>query len=99
MNYSFQASKRYLAVARSMKQYEDDLYENWYEVVGSILPGLLKKTVLIKPPSSLVNSCHSLQHMESHSTGSRPQSKMMDYSYLLPAGEYSQGGFIIIEVV
>ena len=48
-----QASKKYLTVARSMKSYEDELYQGWLETVESTLPELLKRTVLCKPPPPL----------------------------------------------
>ena len=69
-----QASRRYLAVARSMKQYEDALYEEWVESVGVILPNLLKRTVLTKPTAPT----QSVQSMESRA-GSRAVSRA-DYT-------------------
>ena len=80
-----------------MKRYEDDLYEDWLETVASVLPSLLKRTVLSKPPSSgygtsvAASSSHSLQHVESRtesrtgarSASSRPASRLT-YSYLFP---------------
>lgn len=85
--FFYQASKRYLTVARSMKRYEDEIYEDWLEAVASTLPGLLKKTVLAKPPATpiVLSSSHSLQRLDSR-TGSRPTSKL-DYSYLFPPGK------------
>ena len=88
--FSIQASKRYLSVARSMKRYEDELYEDWMDTVASILPGLLKKTVLTKPPTPAAtsSSSHSLEsrvgsRTGARSAGSRPASRMT-YSYLFP---------------
>ncbi len=85
-----------MAVARSMKRYEDELYEEWLETVASTLPGLLKRTVLTKPPSTPLapSSSHSLNldsrtgsragsRAGSRSAGSRPASRMT-YSYLFP---------------
>ena len=75
-----------MAVARAMKRYEDELYEEWLDSVSATLPGLLKKTVLTKPPSAplALASSHSLQHLESRS-GTRPHSRA-EYSYLFPPG-------------
>ena len=44
-----QASKRYLTVARLIKEYEDTLYMQWIEISTANLPGLLKKPLLVKP--------------------------------------------------
>ncbi len=44
-----QARAKYLAVARQMKAFEDRLYEEWKTQVEVILPGLLKRNLLIKP--------------------------------------------------
>ncbi len=71
-----------------MKLYEDQIYESWLEVVTTSLPGLLKRTVLTKPPTALpIDSslAQTLQRVESRA-GSRPESRV-DYSYLLPPGE------------
>lgn len=69
-----------------MKQYEDELYEDWLEGVSATLPGLLKKTVLTKPSAIplTATSSHSLHNMDSRS-GSRPHSRT-DYSYIFPPG-------------
>ena len=48
----FQASKRYLSVARLMKEYEDKKYEVWREQVESNLMIYLKKNLLSKPTAS-----------------------------------------------
>lgn len=56
-----QANKKYLVIAKSMKQYDDDLYERWIQLVDTIIPELMKRTVLTKPPppSSLTPLPHS----------------------------------------
>lgn len=88
MVVSHQASKRYLAVARSMKHYEDELYESWLDTVSATLPGLLKRTVLAKPPAHTAasSSSNSLHRLESWS-GSRPGSRI-DYSFLFPPSKF-----------
>ena len=48
----FQASKKYLSVARQMKEYEDRKYEAWKEQVEANLLIYLKKNLLIKPSAS-----------------------------------------------
>lgn len=67
-----------------MKHYEDELYEEWLDAVSSTLPGLLKRTVLAKPPAIPItpSSSHSLHALDSR-TGSRPPSKS-DYSFMFP---------------
>ena len=45
----YQARAKYLHVAKQMKAYEDQLYEQWKEGVEQILPGLLRKNLLVKP--------------------------------------------------
>ena len=79
-----QASKRYLAVARSMKAYEDDRYSEWLENVETSLPVLLKKTVLTKPP------IHQPSMPRSRTPASNVDSRAvsrMDFSYILPPSE------------
>ena len=49
MSFSFQARAKYLHVAKQMKAYEDQLYEQWKESVEHILPGLLRRNLLVKP--------------------------------------------------
>ena len=73
-------------MARAMKHYEDELYEDWMDAVASTLPGLLKRTVLAKPPAATAasSSSHSLPHIDSR-PGSRPASRT-DYSYIFPPG-------------
>ncbi|XP_070572584.1 dynein axonemal heavy chain 10-like isoform X2 [Ptychodera flava] len=44
-----QARKKYLDVAKQMKEYEDKKYEEWREYVEATLPGLLKRNLLAKP--------------------------------------------------
>ena len=80
-----QASKRYLAVARSMKQYEDELYSEWMDSVESTLPVLLKRTVLAKPPPVPTPLPRSTAQTPV-SWDSRAPSRA-DYSHLLPPGE------------
>ena len=36
-----------------MKAFEDDLYEQWREHVSQILPGLLKRNLIIKPTDKM----------------------------------------------
>ena len=79
---SLQASKHYLAVARSMKQYEQELYGEWLESVDATLPGLLKRTVLTKPPS--IPFSLSVQHTPM--PGDSRSASRADYSHLLPPG-------------
>ena len=43
------ARAKYLCVAKQMKAYEDQLYEQWRENVEAVLPALLKRNLLIKP--------------------------------------------------
>ena len=71
-----------------MKHYEDQLYESWLDTVAATLPGLLKKTVLTKPPSHAIgsSSSHSVSRPESHSA-SRPGSRI-DYSFLFPPSKF-----------
>ena len=80
-----QASKRYLAVARSMKQYEDELYSEWKDGVENTLPVLLKRTVLAKPPPIPTPLPRSTAQTPI-SWDSRATSRA-DYSHLLPPGE------------
>ena len=47
----FQARAKYLSVARQMKEYEDTRYAQWRERVEAVLPGLLKRNLLVKPPA------------------------------------------------
>ncbi|EDO35852.1 predicted protein [Nematostella vectensis] len=47
-----QASKKYLSVARLMKEYEDKKYEAWREQVEANLLIYLKKNLLTKPSTS-----------------------------------------------
>ena len=51
MGYSVRVQSRakYLHVAKQMKSYEDQLYEQWREGVEHILPGLLRRNLLVKP--------------------------------------------------
>ena len=51
MSYSvlLQSRAKYLHVAKQMKAYEDQLYEQWREGVEHILPGLLRRNLLVKP--------------------------------------------------
>uniref|UniRef100_H3BAL0 Dynein axonemal heavy chain 10 n=1 Tax=Latimeria chalumnae TaxID=7897 RepID=H3BAL0_LATCH len=50
------ARARYLEVAKQMKEYEDKKYERWREETEQILPGLLKKSLLVKiHPSGVDN--------------------------------------------
>lgn len=44
----FQASKRYLSVARLMKQYEDKKFETWREQVETHLLSYLKRNLLTR---------------------------------------------------
>ena len=44
-----QSRAKYLHVAKQMKSYEDQLYEQWREGVEHILPGLLRRNLLVKP--------------------------------------------------
>ena len=48
-SYSFQASKKYLSVARLMKQYEDKKFELWREQVEGNLMSYLKRNLLCRP--------------------------------------------------
>lgn len=46
-----QARAKYLSVARQMKEYEDQKYAQWREHVEQVLPGLLKRNLLVRPPA------------------------------------------------
>ena len=41
---------KYVLAARQMKDYEDELYDEWLEHVENVLPGLLKRNLLTVPP-------------------------------------------------
>lgn len=43
------ARAKYLSVARQMKFFEDQKYEEWKLYVEQCLPALLKRNLLIKP--------------------------------------------------
>uniref|UniRef100_H2ZL68 Dynein heavy chain tail domain-containing protein n=1 Tax=Ciona savignyi TaxID=51511 RepID=H2ZL68_CIOSA len=43
------AKAKYLSVARQMKDYEDNKYQQWIEYVDGALPGFLKKNLLMHP--------------------------------------------------
>ena len=47
--FMLQSRAKYLHVAKQMKSYEDQLYEQWREGVEHILPGLLRRNLLVKP--------------------------------------------------
>ena len=50
MYYIFhKARAKYLSVAKQMKAFEDHLYEEWKTQVEIVLPGLLKRNLLVKP--------------------------------------------------
>ncbi len=49
MFFLCQARAKYLSVAKQMKAFEDRLYEEWKTRVEVILPGLLKRNLLVKP--------------------------------------------------
>jgi len=66
-----------------MKQYEQELYGEWLESVDATLPGLLKRTVLTKPPTTPFPL--SLQHTPI--PGDSRCTSRADYSHLLPPGE------------
>lgn len=42
-----------MSVAKQMKVYEDELYEQWKNQVEGVLPALLKRNLLIKPQDRL----------------------------------------------
>lgn len=46
---ALQARAKYLSVARQMKFFEDQRYEEWRQNVEQHLPSLLKRNLLIKP--------------------------------------------------
>lgn len=46
-----QAKTKYVLAARQMKEYEDAKYAQWLEHVEIILPGLLKRNLLVIPPT------------------------------------------------
>ncbi|XP_077995609.1 dynein axonemal heavy chain 10-like isoform X2 [Glandiceps talaboti] len=50
-----QARKKYLDVAKQMKEYEDKKYEEWREYVEATLAGLLKRNLLAKPAQGTVS--------------------------------------------
>ena len=55
-HYFPQARAKYLMVAKQMKAYEDQLYEQWKENVQAVLQTLLKRNLLIKPDRTQVTS-------------------------------------------
>ena len=56
----FKASKKYLSVARQMKEYEDKKYEAWKEQVEANLLIYLKKNLLTKPSTSSATTHRSV---------------------------------------
>lgn len=54
------ASKKYLSVARQMKEYEDKKYEAWKEQVEANLLIYLKKNLLTKPSTSSATTHRSV---------------------------------------
>lgn len=56
----FKASKKYLSVARQMKEYEDRKYEAWKEQVEANLLIYLKKNLLTKPSASSATTHRSV---------------------------------------
>lgn len=48
----WQVKQRYLEVGRTMKDYEDQKYEQWKETTEQVLPALMKKSLLTKVPIS-----------------------------------------------
>ena len=80
-----QASRHYLTVARSMKQYEDELYAQWIAKIEETLPLLLKKSILSKPPVPTPLPASTVQTPMPED--SRSTSRAADYSHILPPGE------------
>ena len=78
-----QASKRYLVVARAMKAYEDGMYQEWLETVEGTLPGLLKRTVLTKPPPTPL----LLTAATTPLPGDSRDASRLDFSHILPPRE------------
>ena len=49
--WCLQSRAKYLSVAKQMRAYEDQLYEQWRQQVEAALPSLLKRNLLAKPAS------------------------------------------------
>ena len=90
-----QASKHYLTVARSMKQYEDDMYTGWKVKMEETLPLLLKKTVLSKPPPTPLPASTVQTPMPGDS---RSTSQAANYSYILPPGIHEHESLYTVHV-
>ncbi|CAH1801914.1 unnamed protein product [Owenia fusiformis] len=54
------ARAHYLSVAKQMKVYEDIKYEHWREHTEQVLPGLLKRNLLIKPSEKIYSEGQDL---------------------------------------
>ncbi|XP_069071115.1 dynein axonemal heavy chain 10 [Pleurodeles waltl] len=52
------AKAKYLEVAKKMKEYEDKKYEAWKEHTEMILPGLLKRSLLLKTTAGALTKPH-----------------------------------------
>ncbi len=47
-----------------MKAYEDHLYEEWKAQVEAVLPGLLKRNLLVKPTDKILVDDNAAQNAE-----------------------------------
>uniref|UniRef100_A0A8C0ZLW2 AAA+ ATPase domain-containing protein n=1 Tax=Castor canadensis TaxID=51338 RepID=A0A8C0ZLW2_CASCN len=48
-----EVKQKYLAVGRTMKEYEDRKYEHWKEATEQVLPNLMKKSLLTKETTTV----------------------------------------------
>ena len=62
--YSCQVTRKYVAVARIMKSYEDQKYAVWKEQVEATLMSYLKRNLLVKPTTTSSTKSQLLLEVE-----------------------------------